>query len=53
MFNEAILKSAKKILDKKSVNQIRGAMHYNVSKNLLTITDSFVLAEIKMADEYK
>lgn len=53
MFNEAILKSAKKILDKKSVNQIQGAMHYNVSKNLLTITDSFVLAEIKMADEYK
>lgn len=53
MFNEAILKSAKKILDKKNVNQIQGAMHYNVSKNLLTITDSFVLAEIKMADEYK
>ena len=53
MFNEKILKVAKKLLDRKNVNQISGAMHYNVSKNLLTITDSFVLAEIKMLDEYK
>lgn len=53
MFNEKILKVAKKLLDRKNVNQIQGAMHYNVSKNLLTITDSFVLAEIKMLDEYK
>jgi len=53
MFNEKILKVAKKLLDRKNVNKISGAMHYNVSKNLLTITDSFVLAEIKMSDEYK
>lgn len=53
MFNEAILKAAKKVLDRKSLKFISGAMHYNIKENLLTITDSFVLAEIKMPDEYK
>lgn len=53
MFNEAILKAAKKVLDRKSLKFISGAMHYNIKENLLTITDLFVLAEIKMPDEYK
>lgn len=53
MFNEKILKVAKKVLDKKSIDHIRWNMHYNVEKNLLTITDWFILVEIWMPEKYK
>ncbi len=52
MFNEKILKVAKKVLNKKFLDDVLWSMHYNVEKNLLTLTDTFVLAEIKMPDEY-
>lgn len=53
MFNEAILKVAKKVLDKRNVDQVQGNIHYNVEKNLLTITDTFILVEIWMPAKYK
>jgi hypothetical protein len=53
MFNEKILKVAKRILDKKNLKWITGSMHYNIEKNLLSITDSFILAEIQMPEKYK
>ena len=53
MFDEKILKVAKKVLDKKGIGEIRWNMHYNVEKNLLTITDSFILVEIWMPEKYK
>lgn len=53
MFNENILKAAKKILNKKAIDDVQWSMHYNYEKNLLTLTDSFVLAEIKMLEDYK
>lgn len=53
MFNEKILKVAKKLLDKKNIEWVSGSMHYKIDENLLLITDSFVLAEIEMPKKYK
>ena len=52
MFTENILKAAKKVLDKKQINDVQGNMHYSIERNLLTITDSFILAEIWMPEKY-
>lgn len=52
MLDKKILKSAKKILNK-GLNGVSGAMYYDPVKNLLVITDTYVLVQIEMPYIYE
>ena len=52
MLTKNILKAAKKIMWKR-LDRIEWSLYYNVQKNQICITDSLILVEIQLPEEYK